>query len=287
MLLAACSGHEQPPSEPDPTEATRVTTPEAAPPTPEFVAVVASRTSRAVSPEFDGNIEKLLVRSGQVVKAGDPIAMLDASQLQSDLERQLSERASAQSEAASYGVRAGQARRQANLTHRLLRTGTESLEAYRTAQAEANAAGAQGGIAVGRIKGANVQIERLQKLIASAKVTAPIDGVISVVKAKVGEGAHKGVPLASVVDPTALLVRFAVPRMQRAKIAQNTVVELRVPGDERPVYATVERVTDELDPTIDFVTVDADIVDLKLHRDVRVGTVGRVRIADKQPAGGS
>ena len=146
--------------------------------------------------------------------------------------------------------------------------------------------GAPGGGASGRAKEAAVEIEHLKKLIAGATITAPFDGVISAVKQREGATARKGDPIASLIDPNDRMIRFAVPRAQRGEIREGQLVELRVAGDPRTIHATVERIAEEIDPTIEFTTVEADIADIKLHRDLQVGARGRVRIATSQPAAG-
>jgi RND family efflux transporter MFP subunit len=286
LVAAACSAHEPPPSEPDPTEATSAAVPAPAAPTPEFVAVVTSRRSQVIASIAEGPITKILVQQGQRVKAGELIAELDTAEIETKLNEAEAEKAAASSDAGAAGAACSAGMHQAALARRMGQLGAVSREDYAAKRAEAMGSCGRSAAGSHRAAGAAAQIEHYKKLIAGAKVVAPMDGVISVVKQKVGQREHVGEPIAQVVDPNERMIRFAVPRVERREFKQGQLVELRVQGDPRPVHATVERIADEIDPTIEFTTVEADIADIKLHPDLQVGVRGHVRIADNQPAGG-
>ena len=150
-----------------------------------YVGVVTTRASRVVATDFDARIDTLLVRAGQSVKAGDPIARLDASLL-----------------------------------------------------------------------------------------TAPIDGVVSLIRAKEGELAQAGTPIARIFDPADRRVRFAVPPELRAELAPGTAVHVIVPGAPRPLIAHVAGVTSVLEPPLQLAVVDADLDDA--HPDTALAEVGAV-----------
>jgi multidrug efflux pump subunit AcrA (membrane-fusion protein) len=163
-----------------------------------------------------------------------------------------------------------------------MRTGASSPEAVRNALSEASAAGADGGVAAGQIKEASAQIDELEKLIAGANVTAPIDGVVSVVKVKEGEVAHKGTAIARVFDPDALVIRFAVPS-RAAEVQIGTQIQL-VTEKGCTVPAIVQRSDDDIDPAIDFKVYEAAIDPSFRIDEIRVGENGHVRIAAVQGA---
>jgi hypothetical protein len=58
-------------------------------------------------------------------------------------------------------------------------------------------------------------------------------------------------------------------------------VELSVEGVSHPIWASVQRISDEVEPPINFTIVEADIDDSKLQPDeVRVTANAVIRIAD-------
>jgi HlyD family secretion protein len=233
--------------------------------------------------DFDGRIETLELHNGQHVKAGQIVAHLDDSELQSKLASAKARKASADASGGkAYATYANAARKAAN-AERLVHIGAGTPEDAKNAAAEAKAASAEGGVAASSAKEAIAEIELDQKLIASADVKAPIDGVVSVVKKKEGELARKGDAIARVFDPDALVIRFAVPTSRKDILKPGTPIQL-VTAEGRTVSATVQRPDDDLDPSIDFKVYEAAIDPNFRIDEIRVGDNGHVRIAAAQGA---
>jgi len=267
------------------TEATHEAAPVAAPKAPEFVAVVSSRVSKVISADFQGRVDKLSIRNGQTVRAGDVVAELDPSQLKSDLEKAKGAYAAARGQAGRAGAAYSNARRRANLEQRLIRSGAVAPEAYRNALSEAGQYGADGAAAKGEMQRATAQIKEFETMIAKAQVRAPIDGVVSIVKVKEGEVPAKGTPIARVFDPNQLVVRFAVPRADKTLVKPGLAIELVTSTSSQTIPATV-RLEDAVDdPSIDFTVFEA-VIDPNYRIDgIRVGDNGTVRIASVAPKG--
>jgi len=244
----------------------------------EYVGVVTSRTSKVITADFEGRVERLDLRDGQKVHAGQIVARLDDSDIQTKLDTAKAQKASAQAQAARSGALYAAASRTAHVEQRLMRAGASSPEAVRKAQSDAIAAGAEGGVAEGQIREANAQIAEYEKLIDAADVKAPIDGVIGVVKTKEGELAHKGTAIARVFDPDALIVLFMVPHDQAGSITPGSAITLETERGAK-IPATVQRSDEDHDPTIDYTVVEATIDPTFRIDGIRVGDNGHVRIA--------
>lgn len=279
LLLAACAAHETAPSEPDPTEAVYAPPATEAPKAPEFVGVVSSRVSKVITAAFDGNIMKLQARNGMVVKNGDIVAELDDTKLKHDLDQAKGQLENAKGQAARAGAAYANARRRANLEQRLIRTGAAAPESYRNVMAEAGQYGADGYAASGQIKQAEAQIADLEGQLSKAKVAAPLDGVLSVVKVKEGQAARRGEPIARVFDPQQLVIRFSVPRAYVKSVKVGTAVELVTNEGNHVVPATVRTQDDDHDPSIDYTVFEAVIDPTYRIDEIRVGDNGHVRIA--------
>ncbi len=221
------------------------------------------------------------VTSGQMVKSGDVIAELDTTELKSKLAEAQGRKQQAAGQAGRAYAMASQARHAANLERRLIASGASTREGWVKANAEASAAGAEGGAAAGEMASAQATITELEREISLAKVTAPIDGVVSVQKAHEGEVAHKGMPLARVFDPDQLEVKFAVPHVSKDFVKEGLEVDLEL---ERGIHvkAKVTKITDDHDPNVDFYIAEADF-DASVSRtgEIHAGAGGHVRIADK------
>jgi RND family efflux transporter MFP subunit len=276
QLVAACATRDMAPEELDPTQAEHPAERAQAPAPIELVAVVTSHQAKVISADFEGRVEKLFIHNGQRVKAGDVVAQLDATELQSKLAESQAQKASAEGEASRAYILAASARRVAHNEERLVRFGASAPEALSKANADAAASAAEGAAAGGKIKEASASIDELQKLIAAAEVKAPIDGQVSMVKAKEGEIAHKGTPIARVFDPHDLVIKFAVPRevMPLVKIGENVEVQI----GQRVLVAKVKASLSEYDPTVGFTPFEAEIDLTKLPADIQVGDAGHVHI---------
>lgn len=279
LCVAACGARETAPSEADPTEAVYVAPHVAAAHAPAFVGVVSSRVSKVIAADFDGKVERLAIRNGQRVRAGDIVAELDTTELEAKLAQAKGSYEAAKGQRARAGAAYANAARRARLEQRLIRSGASAPEALNNVRAEASQFGADGASAGGEMARAKAQIDELQGLLARAKVPAPIDGIVSIVKAREGQNLSKAEHIARVFDPNQLVVRFAVPKKHVSSIHTGTAVELVTDEAHRVVPAVVKLQDDTADPTIDFTVFEA-VIDPTFRTDeIRVGDSGHVRIA--------
>jgi RND family efflux transporter MFP subunit len=279
--LAACKPPDLQPQGADPTAATKAAREAVPEPLPEFVGVVTSRESKVVTAYFEGRIEKLFIKTGQRVVAGDQVATIDDTQLRDKLAAAQAAEDSAGAELARASVEVRIAKRNLVRESRLYRHNASPRESVASAKAQVSAAGAGAGAASGARRKAKAERLEIEKLLESATLRAPIDGVVTVVKAREGEVAQKGTPIARVFDPRDLMIRFAVPREHRDKVQMGQAVEVRVQGREAPVVATVQTISVELEPPINYTIVEADIDDSKLSAgdELRLTATGKVRLA--------
>ncbi|HET9620316.1 MAG TPA: efflux RND transporter periplasmic adaptor subunit [Kofleriaceae bacterium] len=251
------------------------------PPPTEFTAVVTARKSALISAQVAGPIQKLTVRSGQLVKAGDLVVALDKTELSNKLVQAQFAEESARSAAGSAGAKAAALRQKAVAEKRLLKLGVSTPIQAITSQDDYAATGAEAAAASSKAAEAKAQRELTEKELAKTDITAPMDGIVTNIKVHEGQVASAGMPLARVFDPSDLILRFAVPKEHRAKIKLGQRVQLDVDGNARPVWATVTTISQAQEPPINFTVVEADIDDTKLAPgELTVASVGRVRIAD-------
>jgi multidrug efflux pump subunit AcrA (membrane-fusion protein) len=279
-LLAACTVTE-PAAAPDPTASTSTAAIEEPAPPPEFTGVITTRESRVITADFEGRIVDLNLNTSQRVRKDEIIGRLDDTELQSQLARAKASEKAARAEVGAAGARAFALARQAKSESILARHGAAPLAAVRNANAEASSAGASTAAAGGRLGEAQVGRQQIEQLLTKAELRAPIDGVITMVAARKGIIAQKGMILARIYDTSDLMVRFAVPHEYRKLVKAGGRVELSVEGVSHPIWASVQRISDEVEPPINFTIVEADIDDSKLQPDeVRVTANAVIRIAD-------
>ena len=281
LLVTACGPADPIPTERNLTEVTQPRVAKAPPARPEFPGVVTSRKSSVISARVAARIDKLSVTPGQAVKAGDVVATLDETELKTKLAQARSAEKGAQMEAGGYGAQASALAKKMRAETMLNKMGYSSPMAVTSARAEYASVGSQGGAAMARAIGAKAAREQAEKDLAAAQIVAPIDGIVTNIKAHVGDATQIGSPLARVFDPSDLIIRFAVPKEHRAAIALGQRVELTVDSARQPIIATVTNISGAQEPPINFTVVEADIDDSKIPRgEITVASVGRVRIAD-------
>ncbi|HEY5937694.1 MAG TPA: HlyD family efflux transporter periplasmic adaptor subunit [Kofleriaceae bacterium] len=246
---------------------------------PEFIGIVTSRKSEYVPAAFPGRVLSVDVSQGKRVRKGDPIARLDDKDLKSQIAGFLAEEKAARSQGGASGAEAASLRKQLRAEQRLVALGGAPPMNVVKIRSQIAALGATGAAASGQAGVPRAKREQAERKLALAQLTSPVDGIVMMIKAREGEVVQEGQPIARVFDPTDLIVRFAIPKDQAKKFPPNARVELRVEGAPRPIWARVERQSNE-DPSINLVVVEADIDDSKLAPDeITVTATGRVRLA--------
>jgi len=232
-----------------------------------FVGVITTKQSKVVVAQFEGRLDALLVQAGQAVRAGEPIARLDSTQLAQQADVVRGQAAAARSAAAQAGIDLAEAKRLLALESRLLEGDASTAEAVRSARANVSRAGAARSQAYAAYTSVAAELSRLEDLLANATLAAPIDGVVSMIRLKEGELAVPGTPVARIFDPSDRWVRFAMPADSRdPDIRIGTQVEVSVAvAQDRPTVlaATVVGVSSVLEPPLQLTVVEADLDDTR------------------------
>ena len=199
LLAAAAPARAQPgggPPVPVTTEPVRV-----GPVPVEVLAngVVAAESVVAVRPRVDGQIERVHVVEGQMVRRGQPLFTLDTrltravlAQQEATLARDRAQAARAQSDAQRYQSLRGES--------------FASQQRFEQAQADALAAAAT-------VRATEAQIAQTRLNLDFATITAEIDGRLGALPIRVGNVVRAGesTSLATVTQVDPVLVQFAVP----------------------------------------------------------------------------
>lgn len=104
-----------------------------------------------------------------------------------------------------------------------------------TMQARINqAAAAHSNIAAiaGQMESANAKLAEAEVRIGYTRITAPVDGVISVRAAREGEVVSAGTPIVTIVDLTQTWVYAAIPETQAQAVKLGDTLDVRMPGGE-------------------------------------------------------
>jgi len=189
------------------------------------MGVVASDVSTLLSTKVSGQVLAVYRQEGDVVKKGDVLARIDASELEAKKRGLQSQRQGVeyQIEAKKGTVKAlktalSTARDTHSRTEELLKVKGASIEQFRQEEAniasiEANLAAAQNSISTLR-KSMDTLAEKIREvdsLISYATITSPIDGTVSRSLVKPGDMAMPGKPLMRIAAKTGLYLNISLP----------------------------------------------------------------------------
>jgi HlyD family secretion protein len=192
-----------------------------------------------------GVIGDVLVREGDRVEAGDPVFTLDRERLSLNAES-----AAAQSAAASQGVRTAEA--EAVLAQRNFARGDElfqqgfypraRLDSDRAARDAANARLAQ---ARREASAAGAQTNLARERVSDLSGVAPQAGVIERIYHRQGEVVAAGAPVAALLTPENMKVRFFAPQAMLAQFPVGAHVMVSCDGCGEAAEAIVSYAASE------------------------------------------
>lgn len=203
---------------------------------------IRAKNFAMVSPVIGGNIEQILVREGDAVKAGETVLFtVDSANLRRALDvrrqdRAVAENARRQAEARLAQVRADFEKAEVDLRrYELLYEDNvvpvDVLEMQQSRHKQMKAALDMAGTMVQlsreQEEQAGIAVEIAQKTLDDATTKSPIDGVVTMKLAEVGEMAQAGHPVVRVEDMGVLEASAYLPAEHFGKVRENET-EVRV-----------------------------------------------------------
>lgn len=199
---------------------------------PGSVQAVSQATVRA---KLSAEVKRVLVREGDRVTAGQPIAEFDTAQLRA----QMAER-KATLESSRAQLAMADRTRQANA--QLVKQNFISQNAFDTADSAHQ-------VQIAAVATAQAQMELTQLSMTDAVVRAPISGTVSKRHVQPGEKVSFDAPLLSIVDLAQLEVQAQVPISDVTQIRKGMPTQVDVEGiDGRKFEGRVERINPSAEP---------------------------------------
>ncbi|HEU4733291.1 MAG TPA: biotin/lipoyl-binding protein, partial [Kofleriaceae bacterium] len=152
-----------------------------------LIGVVAAQANELVSARVDGRVSEVIARSGQRVHAGDPIVVLDPTLIEDRLRAATAAVDAARADSDGAAAEVAEARRRVALESRMFASGATAEEAVRIARASLARAIASSERAAAALREATASRAAVESQLQYTHLTAPIDGVVSLVKAQKGE----------------------------------------------------------------------------------------------------
>lgn len=283
-LVAACGGSEAesrseaPVAEPTPQQATRteVREDDAA---RGFVGVLTPKASKDAAAPFTSVVDKVLVKLGETVESGQPLAHLDERPLREELAIAQSELRQAKAEVSGAAVEARARAADVQREQRALRNGVATAADVSRARSEAGKAAANVERAVGAVKAQEARVAKLEAKLEDTTLKAPLAGKVALLFFSEGARVEEGASVVRVISSDELYVKFAIPADQRV-VKPSDEVEIVIEQDNLRMRGVVRNVAPGLDPVAQMVLADAEIPTPPAQ--LRPGMV--CRILPKKPA---
>jgi RND family efflux transporter MFP subunit len=204
-----------------PTDVKTITlAPKPVPRTSEFVATVRSLRSTTIQPQVEGVVRRIFVKSGDRVRAGQPLVQIDPEKQQASVTTWESTRVAREADVAF-------ARQQLDRMQKLHEAGAVSraeLEqaetSYKTAQAQLSAI--------------QSQIRESQVELQYYRVTAPTAGIVGDIPIREGDRVTTATPITTIDGPEGLEAYINVPLERAMELRPGLTVEL-LDGDGKVI----------------------------------------------------
>lgn len=221
------------------------------------IGTVEARRSYALGPTVASRVLRVLVDQGEAVKAGQLLAELDPVDLEDRVASGIiaAQRASSTIRAAEAQLAEAQSRAQlatssARRSNELRAQGFVSQEATDAKGHEANAAKAAVAAAAAQLAAARRDHDRalsdvagVGKLRAQARLTSPVDGVVSARLVEPGTTIVAGQAVVQVIDPASLWIKARIDQSQAGGVRVGQPAEIVLRSDAQRAYrGEVQRV---------------------------------------------
>lgn len=246
VLLAGCKADAPPLAAPQamPVQVAPVTF-SPVPNSDTYVATIKSRRSSTMQPQVDGNLTKIFVKSGDVVKAGQPLMRIDPLKQAATV---LSQQGTEAQKKAVYDYNKIEVERQ----RKLYEAGVVSRDAYdQASQAYENSKGDYE---------SNVALTGTQKeQLGYYEIRAPFAGIVGDIPVHLGDYVSTTTVLTTVDDIAELEAYIYIPTERATQIRRGLPVEILDTAGKTLVKSTVSFLSPQVDNGLQSILVKAEI----------------------------
>jgi RND family efflux transporter MFP subunit len=210
-----------------------------------FVGVLLSQQAIDLASRFEGRLREVNVRIGDAVRLGAIVARIDDSEIRRELER-------AQADLDEAQAGSEQAAKQLSMAVDTL----TSLQQEPTlvARDEIKRAGDEKELAEAGVQQAEARVRQHEALLgqleerrSGSEIRAPFDGTVSMRYLDPGQLVNQNTAVIRLISDHELMVRFAVPPEDSARLASGKRVLVSVPVIELIIEGTISQISSEID----------------------------------------
>ena len=227
-----------------------------------YVATIKSRRSATMQPQVDGNLTKILVKSGDAVKAGAVLMQIDPLKQVATVTAQ---QAAEQQQRAVYQYTETDLVRQSQL----YKDGIISKQAYDQAmQAFQNSKAA--------LDSASAQTKTQREQLAYYQIRAPFDGIVGDIPVHMGDYVSSTTTLTTVDEAKDLEAYIYVPTERAAEARTGLAVDLLDASGAVLAHTSLDFVSPEVDNNLQGILVKAPVP--RSSQQLRNGQILNARI---------
>jgi RND family efflux transporter MFP subunit len=273
-------------SQASPTETPRPPYPPATPAQEKgFLGVVLARETVDIVPKTQGRVRTVRVRLGDPVNRNAVIATIEAETVAGELAMAEAEARQAEADHEKAKLEASQASerlaRREPLAQGVPAISGEELESSRY---QDKLAGQRLRAARALVAQKAARVKQLRALVAETELRAPFAGMVAARYVDPGAVVGPQTPIARLINPDDLWVRFAVPEDRSTAIAAGERVQVAI-ETLTAVPGVVEKVAPEVDAASRMIVAEAKLeLPPSWRGQIRSGLVARVLVAPVAPA---
>ncbi len=244
--FVACGGNNAaPPEMPPAAVEVRTVQPSDVPNATEYVATIKSFSSATIRPQVEGQVTRILVKSGDRVRQGQPLLQIDPARQRAAVSSQASARTAQEANVAF-------AKQQLARSKELLAVGAISQQEYEQAETTYNTATAELGSLSAQVREGNVLLQYYQ-------VLAPSTGIIGDVPVRVGDRVTPDTLLTTIDQNSALELYVQVPVEQSNQLRAGLPIEILSNTGEKLGETTVSFISPRVDDQTQAILVKGNV----------------------------
>jgi len=219
--------------------------------TSQYLAILKSRHSAILNPQVEGQVTKILVKSGDRVKAGDPLLQIDPLKQEAMVSGQDAARAAQEANVRFAKVSLERAQK-------LFAAGVISKQDFDNAQTSYDAA-------VSQLKSLEEQVRQQRVELHWYRVSAPMDGIVGDIPVRVGDRVTVSTLLTTVDEPGALEAYIYVPGARAKELRLGLPVKLTDGQGVVQAETQIRFISPQVDPETQAVLAKAVVENTKTH----------------------
>ncbi|HNW92085.1 MAG TPA: efflux RND transporter periplasmic adaptor subunit [bacterium] len=213
-----------------------------------------------LAPEVQGTIRSVLVREGDLVRAGQVLARIDPAQPATQVAQLDAAVAVARANAAALEHQLANATTDLARTKNLFAEGVETRYHLDQVQTQFNTLSAQRELARAQVRQAEAALESARLTLGKTTIVAPFAGVVAKVHRDAGNLAQPGVPVLLVQQNAPVKVSISVPARALPYLKVGSPVSLTTDlTTDSPLLATVTVIAPALDAATQSALVEVQV----------------------------